>query len=146
MTAELVIRYFHFLGILTLAGAILGQAVLLRPELERRTVATLSTLDKIYALSVLVVLGGGFLLWFWVGKPAAFYSKNPLFHLKITLFLIIGLVSIYPTLFFNKQREGAPDDIVPIPPLLRWSVRIELFLLALMPLLATLMARGIGIP
>lgn len=44
MLPELLLRYLHFLGIVALAGALLGQAVLLRPRLERRTLATLATL------------------------------------------------------------------------------------------------------
>ncbi len=145
MYAELAIRYLHFLGILTLAGALIGQAVLLRPRLERRVIVTLSTLDKIYAVSVLVVLGAGLSLWFWVGKPADFYGKNPLFHLKTTLFLVIGLVSIYPTIFFNRERKGAAGESVALSPVLRACVWVELGLLAAMPALASLMARGIGL-
>ena len=146
MIAELAFRYLHFLGILTLAGALIGQVVLMRPQPERRTIRTLGTLDKIYAISVIVVLGAGLTLWFWVGKPAQFYQLNPLFHSKTTLFLIIGVISIYPTVFFNRERKGEAEETVTLSPLLRASVWVELALLAAMPLLATLMARGIGLP
>ena len=146
MITELLIRYLHFLGILTLAGALIGQAVLMKPEMERRSIRLLSRLDKIYAISVLVVLGAGLSLWFWVGKPSVFYQLNPLFHLKTTLFLIIGIVSIYPTIFFNRERKGEDGEVVKLSRLLRTSVWVELILLAAMPLLATLMARGIGLP
>ena len=82
----------------------------------------------------------------WIGKPAAFYSSNPVFHTKLTLFLIIGIVSIYPSVFLGKNRKGEQSEEVVIPSALVWSVRVELLLLLLLPLLATLMAKGIGIP
>ena len=113
--------------------------------MTRGAIAHLSLLDKIYALSVIVVLGGGLALWFWVGKAAEFYSKNPLFHIKITLFLVVGLVSIYPTLFFNRERKGDADEVVMVPAAVHWCLRTELLLLLAMPLLATLMARGVGL-
>lgn len=66
-------------------------------------------------------------------------------HAKITLFLAVGLISIYPTLFFNRHRKGPPEERVTVPGRLLWGVRIELVLLAIMPVLASLMARGIGL-
>jgi putative membrane protein len=60
--------------------------------------------------------------------------------------LLIGIVSIYPSVFFGKRKKGDPDEVVAIPKGIVMSVRIELLLLFLMPLLATLIARGIGNP
>ncbi len=145
MYAEILVRYLHFVGIIVLVAAVLGQQFLLKPELTRREVARLSVLDRFYAVSVVIVLGAGFLLWFGVGKAAPFYSQNPLMHVKLTLFLLVGLISIYPTLFFNRQRKGPGDEKIRVPGGLLWSVRAELLLLAVMPLLASLMARGVGL-
>jgi uncharacterized membrane protein len=50
------------------------------------------------------VAGG--LLWFTVGKDASFYSSNPIFHIKVTLFFIAGGLSIYPTLFFCSSSQA----------------------------------------
>ena len=79
-----------------------------------------------------------------VGKPVAFYSHNPVFHAKLGLFGLIGIVSIYPTIFFARNKKGGPADTVRLPSAVIWSVRLELLLLLAMPLRATLMARGIG--
>ncbi|MEM0898140.1 MAG: DUF2214 family protein, partial [Verrucomicrobiota bacterium] len=102
-------------------------------------------LDILYALSVVGVLGTGFAQWFWVGKSAEFYSNNPIFHVKITLFLIMGLISAYPTIFFARQKKGEMAEEVAVPGILHWSVRLEVVLLLAMPLLASLMARGVGL-
>jgi len=146
MTDDLIIRYLHFVSMFILVAAVLGQHLILRGTVTRAIVGKAQKLDIAYAISVIVVLGTGLLQWLVVGKPADFYSSNPVFHTKLTLFLVIGLVSIYPSVYLGKNRKGDPDELVTIPPGIIWSVRVELLLLFLMPLLATLMARGIGIP
>lgn len=145
MIVDLLVRYLHFISILALSAALLGQWLFISNEMSRRRVVMLQKLDIVYGLGAVLVLVTGFLQWFVVGKPAVYYSENGLFHLKVTLFLIIGLVSIYPSVFFSRRRKGNPDETVAIPSLVIWSVRVEVLLLLIMPLLATLMARGIGL-
>jgi putative membrane protein len=79
-----------------------------------------------------------------VGKPPIYYSKNWIFHVKISLYVAIGLLSIYPTVFFLKNRKGNAQERVTIPPAIFWMLRIELLLLFIIPLLAGLMAKGVG--
>lgn len=145
MIADLLVRYLHFVSILALSAALLGQWLFISREMSRRRVIMLQKLDIIYGLGAVLVLVTGFLQWFVVGKPAVYYSENGLFHVKVTLFLVIGLVSIYPSVFFGRRRKGDPDETLGIPAMVIWSVRVEVMLLLIMPLLATLMARGIGL-
>ena len=146
MTLEILIRYLHFISLMFLVTAVIGQHYLLRKEMKRSEIASVQKLDILYAVMVVVVLATGFAQWFWVGKPADFYAKNPVFHTKVSLFLIVGVISAYPSAFFGKQKKGDPNELVDVPSSIAWSIRAELVLLALMPLLATLMAKGIGIP
>jgi putative membrane protein len=78
------------------------------------------------------------------GKPSVVYSKNWIFHTKLTLFVFVGLLSIYPTVFFSRNRKGDPEEVVQVPQLVVWVIRSELLLLFIIPLLAGLMAHGIG--
>jgi putative membrane protein len=146
MTTDILIRYFHFLGIFVIFAAVLGQHLLLRGTVTRAIIATAQRFDIAYAVAVIIVLGTGLLQWFSGSKPAVFYSSNPVFHTKFTLFLVIGLVSIYPSVYMGKQKKGDPTELVTIPKGLVHSIRIELLLLVAMPLLAVIMAKGIGIP
>ncbi len=146
MITEILIRYLHFVSIFVVFAAVLGQHLILRGTITRVRVAVAQRFDIAYAISVVLVLATGLAQWLWIGKPAAFYSSNPVFHTKLTLFLIIGIVSIYPSVFLGKNRKGEQSEEVVIPSALVWSVRVELLLLLLLPLLATLMAKGIGIP
>lgn len=145
MTAEILVKYAHFVCVFLIVGALVGEHLLLRPSLTRAELHRLARLDGLYALGVIGVLAAGFTLWFWIGKPAAFYSDNPLFLTKLGLFGLMGVLSIYPSIFFARQRKGDPAERVTLPAAIVWLVRAELLCLFSMPLLATLMARGIGL-
>lgn len=146
MTTELLLRYFHFVSIFVILGALVSEHLLLKPTLTKRKIDRLSKIDGIYGFAVLTLLAAGLTLWLGgYGKPMEFYSENPVFHFKLTLFVIIGLFSIYPTVFFIKNRKGDPDDLVPIPKSIFWMIRFELLIIFLIPILAGLMAKGIGL-
>ena len=144
MYAELAVRYLHFVSIFALVAAVVAQHLFLKPRMTRAGIKFVQRLDIVYALAVIVVLATGLLQWFSVGKPAFVYSKNWIFHLKLMTFLVVGLISIYPSVFFGRNKKGDPNEEVDVPPLLVWSVRAELLLIFAMPLMAVLMSRGIG--
>ena len=142
---EITLRYLHFLSILTIAATVLSEYLLLKPVMTRKEIARLSKIDAFYGLAAIVLLGAGLTLWFGgISKPTFFYSKNWIFHLKISLYVLIGLLSIYPTIFFIKNRKGNADEIVSIPSRIFWMIRLELLLLFIIPILAGLMAKGVG--
>jgi putative membrane protein len=141
---EIAVKYMHFLSIFFIVAALSAEYILLKNEMTRREIGRLATIDAIYGISALTLLAAGFSLWFWVGKPAEFYSKNWIFMTKLTLFIIVGLLSIIPTIFFLKQRKGDAGEMVAIPRKIKMMVRIELLILFFIPLLATLMSKGIG--
>lgn len=146
MTTELLLRYFHFVSIFLIVGTLVSEHLLLKPMLSKRKIDRLSKIDGIYGLAVLSLLGAGLTLWLGgYGKPTEFYSENPIFHFKLTLFVVIGLLSIYPTVFFIKNRKGNQDDLVSIPKAIFWMIRLELLLVFLIPILAGMMAKGIGL-
>jgi putative membrane protein len=101
-----------------------------------------------FLFAVLVVVTGLFRL-FDGAKGAAFYLHNPWFHAKMTLFVVIALCSLPPTLKIQRWRKQArtlPDYVPPpseVKAARRW-VMIEAHLIILLPLCAVMMARGIG--
>lgn len=145
MTTEIILRYFHFISIFAIVGSLVSEHLLLKKELRRAEIKRLSIIDAVYGLAALTLLIVGLTLWLGsFGKPAIYYNHNWIFHLKITLFVVIGILSIYPTVFFIKNRKGNPQELVKIPASIFWMLRIELTLLFIIPLLAGLMAHGIG--
>jgi putative membrane protein len=145
MTIELLLRYFHFISIFVIVGTLVSEHLLLAPSLSKRKIDHLSKIDGIYGLAVLSLLGAGLTLWLGgYGKPTEFYSDNPIFHIKLGLFVAIGLLSIYPTVFFIRNRKGDLDELVIIPKSIFWLIRLELLLVFSIPILAGMMAKGIG--
>ena len=146
MSIELLLRYVHFTSIFAIVGSLVAEHLLLKPTLPRKDFVRISTIDGIYGFAVLVLLAAGLTLWFGGhGKPTDFYSQNPIFHAKLALFGGIGLLSIYPTVFFMKNRTGNPSDKISIPKSIFWLIHLELLLLFLIPILAGMMAKGIGL-
>jgi putative membrane protein len=144
MTLEVVVKYVHFICIFGIVGALVGEHLLIQPKMTRAEIKRMSMVDAVYGICAVLLLVAGFTLWFAVGKPAEFYTNNWIFHTKIGLFVIVGLLSIVPTIFFNKNRKGNLDEIIEVPKRIVMFIRIQLLLIFIMPLLATLMARGIG--
>lgn len=145
MTLEIFLRYIHFVSIFVIVGSLVSEHLLLQKEMTRAQLSRLAKIDAVYGIAAITLLAAGLTLWLGeIGKPAYFYSKNWIFHTKISLFVVIGLLSIYPTVFFLKSRKGNPDEKVKIPSTVFMMLRMELLLLLIIPLLAGLMARGVG--
>lgn len=144
MTSELLIRALHFLGMFLFASMLLSEAILIKPKLSLDEVKRLSIIDLFYGLGAAITLICGILLWLSVGKPAIFYTKNFIFHIKMTLFVLIGFFSIFPTIFFLKQRKSEESEIT-VPSYIKTLIYVEIAFLCTMPFLAVLIARGVGL-
>ena len=145
MDLEIFFRYIHFLSILIIAGTLVSERILLKPIMTRAELNKISQLDLIYRLAALGLVVAGLTLWLGgIGKPAIFYTNNWIFISKVSLFVLVGLLSIYPTVFFLKQRKGEQTEMVTIPKMIFSMVTLEIIILLILPLLAGFMARGIG--
>lgn len=142
---NILIPYLHYIGIMALMGSLLTEHVILKPGISKKQLKTLSVVDLLYGISAAVVLITGLLRWFIVDvKGIDFFSKNPVFHIKLTLFVIIVILSIFPTrkfLKWRKESENMPSDKELKKQLM--FIRIELLLLAIIPLLAVMVANGV---
>jgi putative membrane protein len=149
MVLDAALAFLHFTAVLLVAGFLAAEAMLLRGDLGARDIATLVRSDVGYAVSAVLALATGLARVFFGAKGAAFYADNPVFWAKLVLFLAIGLLSIRPTLaFFGWRRAARAAAGFSVPAAAvrtaRRYVLAELHLLALLPLAAVLMARGIG--
>lgn len=116
MDPEIVLRYLHFISIFIISGVLISEHLLLKRSLTREEIGRLAGIDAVYGLAALTLIAAGLTLWLGgFGKPAVYYSKNWIFHLKLACFLSIGLISIYPTVFFIRNRKGDQNAIVTVP-------------------------------
>lgn len=134
---------FHILGAMTMMACLVAEHLLLMSPLDAQARRRLFRLDALYGLTALaqILTGVGRL---HLDKGAAFYMANPVFHAKIGLFVLLGLLSIYPTLRILSWRRGgdiAPAELRRVTML----VRVELLGLSVLPFLASAMARGAGL-
>jgi putative membrane protein len=114
-------------------------------------VRRLARVDVLYLVAAIAVLATG-ALRVWLGaKGAAWYLSDWLLHLKFTGFVVVGLLSIGPTLAYRRWlkrlQEGENGATLPSEGevrRIRKLVMIEAHIGALIPLAATFLARGWG--
>ena len=107
--------------------------------------------DIVYGIAALALLVSGIFRVIHFGQGSEFYTQNPLFWWKVGLYLSVGGLSLYPTvtyiLWAIPLRKGElPQVSEALASRLAWIINIELVGFASIPLLATLMARGVGLP
>jgi putative membrane protein len=149
MTATITLAFLHHLAFVVVFATLMVELVILRNELTVASARSVLRMDMVYGIAATVVLVVGLLRVFYTEKGAAYYFASGTFLAKLALFILVGLLSIYPTLKFLGWRAALRQQRVPaFDPATRSRVRmlihIELTLLAVMLLLAVMMARGIG--
>lgn len=141
---DLFLRYAHFFSIILLAGFLMAENALFKKTLTRPLLRQLVKLDAVYGFSAVAVVLSGLGVSIWGAKPLLFYTLNSLFLIKVGLFVLVGLISVVPTLFLIKNRNCTAAALT-VPVYVRVVKRIELVLLLLFPLLAVFVAKGVGI-
>lgn len=146
MTSNVFWAWLHYLSVLIMFGMLLVEHLLFRPGLDTATAKRLGIVDAIYGASATLVLITGVLRMSYE-KGFAFYVQHWAFHALITVFVIVGLLSIYPTVMFLRWRKQAGTGQAPVIPgetaqRIILILRTELALVLLLPLFATWMARG----
>ncbi len=139
-----IIRLLHLGAILVLAGAVIIENIAIKPLINTEDAHNLATVDRVAGLGAALTFGLGMVLWLVVGKPAAFYSSNPLFHAKLAVFILLIAVASYPAVFFNRHRATTEIEIA-VPKIILVLLKFELLLLLALPIMAYLMARGVGL-
>ncbi len=137
-------RVIHLIGLLVMATSLIISNVGFSRTLNREDVTNLIRVDRTAHISLTVLLLAGITLWFWVGRPAAFYNGNPLFHLKLGLFVAYVLLIFPTTRFLMHNRKVDESALLEVPRHIRFALRTQLALLLVVPVLAYLMARGVG--
>ena len=148
MTATITLAFLHHAAAFVVVGALMTELVVLRNELSVASARSVLRIDAAYGIAAAVLLAAGLLRVFFTEKGAAYYFASGSFLTKLTLFVIVGLVSIYPTMTFmgwrRALREQRPPDLhAGQRRKLRLLIHIELTPLFVIMLMAVMMARGI---
>lgn len=147
---EVLVVYLHYAAMILIAVFLAIEYLICVPGLARERVRLLARVDLLYVIAAVLALVSGVVRLVWFGKGPVFYLYNPVFYLKLALFVAVGLISIPPTMqylrWMRTLKSGAGAVAADFEALrARRYVLAELVLFAFIPLLAVLMARGIGI-
>lgn len=149
MTFDALLAYCHFAAIIATGSLLAVELALCTRDAGPADLLRLKRLDGLYGMAAMLALATGAARVIWGAKDVSFYMNNPVFHTKIGLFVLMGLVSIYPTVQFFRWAKVMDKAARQIPEVaaierVRKALFVQLALLATIPLAAALMARGIG--
>ncbi len=139
----------HFVAAFGLAATLFFEWLTFNRQLSQREARHMQVADTWYGIFAVLLLVVGFLRVFYFEKGSAFYFASPFFHLKLTLFIVIGLLSIYPTIKFLSWRKETRQGQVPVISeqdfvVISRILTTEMILLVLIIASASLMAKGVG--
>lgn len=149
MISSALFAFLHHGAAFALVAALAVERVLTREELTLATARRILGADRLYGIAAGAVLVIGLLRVFFFEKGAAYYFHDAAFIAKLSLFAIVGLLSIYPTVEFLKWRKSLHEGVLPVVSeatmqRIRTIILWELAGIALIILCAAMMARGIG--
>ena len=143
------VAYVHYLGIILCFGALIFERIILKQNLSKNEAISIIVADVIYGTAGLAILITGILRVKYYGQGGEFYTDNPIFWLKVSLYIIVGLLSLYPTTTYilwsiPLSKNELPAISENLVKRFKLIIMTELIGFAVIPLFATLMSRGIG--
>jgi putative membrane protein len=148
MERDALLHYAHFLCIFSLASLLAGELFLFRKVFPAGMLRQLQMVDRFYGVVAgLVIVTGVTLLLFGL-KGAAFYLHNPVFWIKMALFVVVALLSIPGTIAYLQWsgRESADGSVILSDKeygRIRGLLWAQVGVFAFIPLCAALMANGL---
>jgi len=141
--------FLHHAAAFTLVAALAVEFVLIRDELTLKNARKLQVADLIFGGAAVVVLVAGLLRVFFFEKGASYYFHSVPFIAKLSLYVIVAALSIYPTLQFVSWGKAVRQRKVPAVTdrrmrRLRAVIHWELAGVVVLILCAALTAKGVG--
>lgn len=142
--------YSHYLSILVIVASIMTERLTVKPAMTIDEEKLLGVADIMTGVAGTALLVSGYYRATAYGKGWEFYSHEPVFWLKMTFLGIFGALSLFPTITIIQrtvkiQQEGTIEPMSEaLAKRMTQVLNAELSALALIPLTACLMARGVG--
>lgn len=141
--------FIHHLAAFALFAALAVEYVLVKGELTAGSAGRILRADMIYGISAGILLAAGLVRVFHTEKGADYYFHSGPFLAKLALFVLVGLLSIYPTVKFLPWRAELKAGRVPgsdaaVLRRIKMAIHAEMAGVAIIILCAVLTARGVG--
>jgi putative membrane protein len=138
----------HHLCAFTLSACLIYEFVVFRQGLGVEEARRIQRVDLWYGISAGLLVAVGLLRVFFFEKGAPFYAANIMFWVKMALFAVVGILSIYPTIRYIKWNptlaENKPPVILDVEyKNIRLLLSLEIIGLVLILFAAPAMARAI---
>jgi putative membrane protein len=139
--------FLHHLCAFTLVACVAIEFTLIRQELTLASARRLQGTDLVLGIAAGLLLMIGLLRVFFFEKGPEYYWHSHAFLTKFGLFIIIGLLSIIPTMEFLSWRGAIAAGQAPAMDTAKRKrvtmvIHIELAAIVLILLFAAVMARG----
>ena len=139
--------FLHHLCAFTLVAAVAIEFTLIRQELTLASARRLQVTDLVLGMAAGALLVIGLLRVFFFEKGASYYWHSHAFLTKFALFIIIGLLSIIPTMEFLSWRSAIEAGQAPVMDAAKRKrvtmvIHVELAAIVVILLCAAIMARG----
>src|SRR5580692_9284035 len=139
--------FLHHLCAFTLVSTVAIEFTLIRQELTPASARRLQTTDLVLGIAAGLLLVIGLLRVFFFEKGADYYFHSHAFLTKFSVFIVVGLLSIIPTMEFLSWRGALQAGKVPVVSAKKLGVITavihgELLAIVIMLLCAAIMARG----
>jgi putative membrane protein len=150
MLTDLILAIFHHLLMFLLLAVLVMEIMLVRPGMSAAQLKRVSALDSSYGGIAGLILVVGFLRVFLGIKGPDFYLENPWFWAKIAAFLVVGALSVAPTMQMlswrgelrrNPAFSPDPDEVQKA----KRFMHLKAMVFILIPIFAALMARAYGL-
>lgn len=143
-----VIAYFHILSMIALGSLLFAQLLSFNNLHDRQALQRFMSFSSGIAVAAAVMLASGIALLVWSERGGAFYLRNPVFYIKLAVFVAMILIAITPARIVLQWGREANAGGAPDPAAIQFVKRyfiVELVLLLIVPLAASLAAQGIGL-
>lgn len=149
MTASALFAFLHFVAVFGIVATVFFQWLTFGRALTLADAQRIQLADRWYGICAAAVLVVGLLRVYRFEKGSEFYLATPFYHLKLGLFVLVGLLSVYPTIKYLGWRKDTRAGRAPALTARQYRtiaviLRLEVLGLMAVALCATLMARGIG--
>lgn len=146
MMVDFLLACLHHVLIFLLMAVLAAELLMVRPGMTGSLIARVARIDGLYGALSLAVLAVGVCRVVWGAKGWEAYAGNVWFWHKMAAFVIVGLLSIAPTVRFvrwRRQSAAATSYVVPDAEIraVRRFIHAEAGIFLLIPIFAAAMAR-----
>ncbi len=135
-----IFTYLHVLSIISLVSLLTSEFFIIKNPIDNKSLRILKTIDLYYGIAAGLVLATG-LVRVFLEKGLEYYIHSYVFWVKMMLFIIMGAVSLLPTVMLIKAKVGVDIDAAKYIRLKK-AILLQIIIVPFVVLCAIYMARG----